>query len=196
MAELAEVAAETRVSWSAKIVGGIVAGILAAVLMLACMMAYSSASGAGATTLLKALGALVYGVEALVAGPTAIAAGAGIQFGLAIVLGILFGLCTSRRTSRILELLVGIIVGIAVWVAMQLYVLPFMDPTMAARVELMPIAYFAAHVLFGIGLGLTWLFVRAFSRSGRRGRLTQPIERRPAEPMTEQPRVIESGSDL
>jgi|SRR5215469_8548406 len=166
MAEQSNSAADTGVSWGAKVLAGLVAGILAAVLMLGFMMAYSSASGAGATTLLKALGALIYGVEALVAGSNAIAAGAGIQFGFSILLGILFGLGTSRRTSMILELLVGIIVGIAVWVAMELYVLPFIDPTMAARVELMPIAYFVAHVLFGIGLGLTSLFVRAFGRSG------------------------------
>ena len=55
-------------------------------------MAYSSATGAGVTMPLKALGALVYGVEALVAGPMAMLAGAGIQLGFSIVLGILFAL--------------------------------------------------------------------------------------------------------
>jgi hypothetical protein len=154
---------------------GIVAGILAAILMLGFMMAYSQAMGAGLTMPLKALGALVYGVEALVAGSTAMAAGAGIELGFSIALGILFGLAMSRRTPMVLALFFGILVGVAIWVAMDLYVLPQMDPTMAARIALMPAAYFFAHVLFGIGLGLTPLFIRAFSR--RRGRPTRRMER-------------------
>jgi hypothetical protein len=39
-----------------------------------------------------------------------------------------------------------------------------MNPTMAARIALMPLAYFIAHLLYGIGLGLTPIFVRVFSR--------------------------------
>ena len=132
--------------------------------MMGFMMAYSSATGAGVTMPLKALGAIVYGVEALVAGSMAMLAGAGIQLGFSIVLGILFALCTSRRTSIVAEMLVGIVVGIAIWVAMELVVLPYMNPTMAARIALMPLAYFIAHLLFGIGLGLTPVFVRSFSR--------------------------------
>lgn len=128
------------------------------------MMAYSSVTGAGITMPLKALGALVYGVEALVAGSMAMLAGAGIQLGFSIVLGILFGLCTSRRTSIVGALFVGIAVGIVIWVAMELIVLPNMNPTMAARLALMPMAYFVAHLLYGIGLGMTPVFVRTFSR--------------------------------
>ena len=62
------------------------------------------------------------------------------------------------------EMLVGIAVGIVIWVAMELVVLPYMNPTMAARIALMPLAYFIAHLLFGIGLGLTPVFVRTFGR--------------------------------
>jgi hypothetical protein len=47
---------------------------------------------------------------------------------------------------------------------MDLFVLPSMNPTMAARMALMPLAYFIAHVLYGIGLGMTPVFVRRFSR--------------------------------
>jgi uncharacterized membrane protein YagU involved in acid resistance len=166
-----------RVSWSRRIVAGIADGILCAVMMMGFMMAYSSATGAGLTTPLKALGAFVYGVEALVAGSMATLAGACIQLGFSIVLGILFALCTSRRTSIVAEMLVGIVVGIVIWIAMELVVLPFMNPTMAARIALMPLAYFIAHLLFGIGLGLTPLFVRTFSRK----RHDQRRVERPAE---------------
>jgi hypothetical protein len=176
MAEKFETADEASVSWGGKFAGGILAGILAAILMMGFLMAYSSATGAGLTTPLKELGALVYGVEALVVGSTAMLTGAGIELGVAIVLGILFGLAMSLRTSVILASLAGILVGIAIWVAMVLYVLPFMDPTMAARIALMPIAFFIAHVLFGIGLGLSAVFVRAFSRSCRPRRVEQPSE--------------------
>jgi hypothetical protein len=162
-----------------KFAAGVTAGILAAILMMGFLIACSSAIGEGPAMPLKALGALVYGVEALIAGSTAIAAGAGIELGFSIVLGILFGLAMSRRSSVILTMLGGILVGVVIWVAMELYVLPQMDPTMAARIALMPMAYFVAHVLFGIGLGLTPLFVRAFSRErhGRRSRDTQRMDR-------------------
>jgi len=176
MSEKFETTDEARVSWGGKFAGGILAGILAAVLMMGFLMAYSSATGAGPTTPLKELGALIYGVEALVVGSTAILTGASIELGVAIVLGIMFGLAVSQRTSVILALFAGILVGIAIWVAMELYVLPFMDPTMAARIALMPIAYFIAHVLFGIGLGLSAVFVKVCSRPRQRRRVEQPTE--------------------
>ena len=153
-----------RVSWGRRLAAGIADGILSAILMMGFMMAYSSVTGAGVTMPLKALGAFVYGVEALVAGSMAMLAGAGIQLGFSIVLGILFALFTSRRTSIVAALFAGIVVGIVIWVAMELVVLPYMNPTMAARIALMPLAYFIAHLLYGIGLGLTPVFVRTFSR--------------------------------
>ncbi|MBV8138760.1 MAG: hypothetical protein JO121_24505 [Deltaproteobacteria bacterium] len=155
-------------SWGEKLAAGALAGILAAILMTGSLMAYSEAIGAGVWMPLKTLAALVYGVEALLAGSLAISTGAGIQLGFSIALGILFGLAVSRRTSVVLALFAGLAIGIAIWAAMELYVLPFWDPTMAARIALMPVAYFVAHVLFGIGLGITPLLVRALSR-GRVG---------------------------
>ncbi len=166
-----------RVSWGSRFAAGVADGILSAILMMGFMMAYSSATGAGVTMPLKALGALVYGVEALVTGSMAMMAGAGIQLGFSIVLGILFALCMSRRTSIVAALFAGLAIGIVIWVAMELVVLPYMNPTMAARIALMQMAYFVAHLLFGIGLGLTPLFIRTFSRKRRNER---PVER-PAE---------------
>jgi len=153
-----------RVPWGRRFAAGIADGILSAILMMGFMMAYSNAIGEGVTMPLKALGALVYGVEALVAGSMAMLAGAGIQLGFSIVLGILFALCMSRRTPIVAALFAGLAIGIVIWVAMELVVLPYMNPTMAARIALMPLAYFIAHLLYGIGLGLTPIFVRAFSR--------------------------------
>ena len=170
-------AAYSNVSWTAKLAGGIVAGLLATVLMTGLLMTYSSKIGEAPTMPLKALGALAYGVEALIAGNAAVTIGAAIQLGFSLALGILFGLVMSRRTPIILAMLLGIVIGVAIWVAMNLYVLPFMDPTMAARVALMPMAYFVAHVLFGIGLGTTPLFIRAFTP--RTGRQTQRLEEPP-----------------
>jgi uncharacterized membrane protein YagU involved in acid resistance len=166
-------ASADRVAWGRRFVAGIADGILSAILMMGFMMAYSSITGAGVTMPLKALGALVYGVEALVVGSVAILAGAGIQLGFSIVLGILFALFTSRRTSVVAALFAGIVVGIVIWVAMELVVLPYMNPTMAARIALMPLAYFIAHLVYGIGLGLTPVFVRTFSRK-RHDHRTEP----------------------
>ena len=163
-----------RVSWGKRLVAGIIDGILSAILMMGFLMAYSGGTGTGVTMPLKALGALVYGVEALVAGSMALLAGAGIQLGFSIVLGILFAMCTSRSTSIVAEMFVGIVVGIVIWVAMELVVLPYMNPTMAARIALMPLAYFIAHLVFGIGLGLTPVFVRMFSRKHPDQRRVEP----------------------
>jgi hypothetical protein len=44
---------------------------------------------------------------------------------------------------------------------------------MAARIALMPLAYFIAHLVYGIGLGLTPVFVRTFSRK-RHDHRTEP----------------------
>jgi len=97
----------------------------------------------------------------------AILAGALLQLGFSIVLGILFALFISRGTSTLAALCAGVVVGIVVWVAMDLYVLPYQNPTMAARVALMPLAYFGAHLLYGLGLGMTPAFVRTFSKERR-----------------------------
>ena len=179
MAANSNTQALTGFSWGEKLAAGAIAGILAAILMTGSLMAYSGAVGAGVWMPLKTLAGLVYGVEALIAGSLAITTGAGIQVGFSVAVGILFGLATSRRTSMILAVFAGVAIGIAIWVSMDLYVLPVFDPTMAARMALVPVAYLAAHVLFGIGLGTTPLLARAFSR--RRVRDTARMER-PVEP--------------
>jgi len=149
---------------SARIAAGIVAGALGGILMIGCMMIYANVTDAGATMPLKALGALVYGVEALVAGPTAMLVGALIQLALSIVIGILFALCMSRETSTVAAMFAGVVVGIALWAAMDLFILPRANPTMAARIALMPLGYFVAHVAFGIGLAMSPAFMRMFAR--------------------------------
>ena len=103
-AEAAEMAASRpvyRTPASARIIAGIAAGALGGILMIGCMMIYASVTDAGATMPLKALGALVYGVEALVAGPTAMLVGVLIQLAISIVIGILFALFMSRETSTV-----------------------------------------------------------------------------------------------
>jgi hypothetical protein len=152
-----------RTALSARLVAGIAAGIVGGVLMIGFLMTYSSLTGAGLTTPLKALAALVYGVEALVAGPLALLTGASIQLGFAMVLGILFALCVTRRTSIVSALFAGIAIGIGVWLVMDLLVLPLTNPIMAARVALVPLAYFVAHVLYGLGLSTTPIFIRTFT---------------------------------
>jgi uncharacterized membrane protein YagU involved in acid resistance len=164
-----------RTSAGARIGAGIVAGALGGILMIGCMMIYASVTDAGATMPLKALGALVYGVEALVAGPTAMAVGVLIQLALSIVIGILFALFMSRETSTVAALFAGVVVGIALWAAMDLFVMPLANPTMAARIALMPFGYFAAHVAFGIGLAMTPALMRTFTKE-RHERVRVPTQ--------------------
>ena len=156
-----------RVSAGARLAAGIVAGVIGGLLLIGTIVIYANVTGAGWDTPLKALGAFVYGLESYITGPVPMLAGALIQLGFSIVVGIIFALFVSRATSVIATMIVGMLVGLAVWVAMDLAVLPFWNPTMASRMALMPIAYLAGHVLFGIGLGTTPIFVRAFSRERR-----------------------------
>jgi hypothetical protein len=159
-----------RGSLGARLVAGIAGGIVGGILMIGFLMGYASLTGAGSTTPLKATGALVYGVEAFVAGTMALLTGASIQLGFAIVLGMLFALCVSRRTSVVSALFAGIAIGIAVWLIMDLLVLPLANPIMAARVALIPLAYFVAHVLYGLGLSTTPTFIRAFTKERHHAR--------------------------
>jgi hypothetical protein len=53
---------------------------------------------------------------------------------------------------------------------MDLFVLPYENPTMAARVALMPSVYFIAHILYGFGLAMTPAFIRTFSKERDQGR--------------------------
>jgi hypothetical protein len=153
-----------RGSLGARFGAGIAAGIVGGILMIGFLMTYAGLTGAGLTTPLKAAGALVYGVEALVAGPLALLVGASIQLGFAIVLGILFALCVSRSTSTVSALFAGVAIGIAVWLLMDVLVLPLTNPVMAARVALIPLAYFTAHILYGFGLSTTPIFIRTFTK--------------------------------
>jgi len=173
-------ASARRGSAGARFEAGIASGIIGCILTMGFMMAYADVTGAGLTMPLKALGAFVYGVEALVAGPAAMLVGALIQLGFLIVLGILFALLVSRGTSTVAALFGGIVIGIAIWAAMDLLVLPLMNPTMAARIALMPLAYFIAHLLYGFGLATTPVFIRTFAkerehRRSVRAAQTQPI---------------------
>ena len=156
-----------QTSAGARLAAGLVAGLLGGILMIGLMTGYAQMTGAGLTTPLKALGGFVYGVETLVVGTEAILAGALIQMGIAIVLGILFALFVSRATSTLATMCAGIVVAVVLWAAMDLIVLPYENPTMAARITLEPIAYFIAHLLLGLGLGMTPAFIRAFSRERR-----------------------------
>jgi len=148
----------------AKFLAGVVAGAIGGILMIGFMMGYAEFKGAGMATPLKGLGAFIYGVEALVAGPEAMLVGALLQLGFAIVLGLFFALFISRGTSIVASVFGGVFLAIVVWAAMQLVVLPLENPTMAARVALIPGAYFCAHLILGLALGLMSVLVRRFSR--------------------------------
>jgi uncharacterized membrane protein YagU involved in acid resistance len=173
-------AVDRSASTGARLAAGIAAGLVSSILTIGFMMTYADVTGAGLTMPLKDLGAFVYGVEALVAGPSAMLVGALIQIGFLIVLGILFALFVSRGTSTLAALVAGIAVGIAIWLAMDLIVLPLKNPTMAARIALMPLAYFIAHLLYACGLATTPFFIRTFTkeryhRRSMRAAPTQPL---------------------
>ncbi len=50
---------------------------------------------------------------------------------------------------------------------------------MAARMALMPQAYFIAHVLYGFGLATTPMLIRAFTKEDRRRDIGHAAETQP-----------------
>jgi len=102
-----------------------------------------------------------------------------IQSGAAILIGMFFAQSVSRGTSTFAALCAGIAVSIAMWLAMDLLVLPYENPTMSARVALMPLQYFGAHLLYGFGLGLTPAFIRMFTKESSTHRMVRTAQTQP-----------------
>jgi hypothetical protein len=140
------------------VLAGAAAGALGGALMLAWIVGYSAASGAGAMVIVKAIAATVLGVHALVGGAGAVLVGLFIHVAVAGVWGMLFALLVRPGANGGAALVAGIVAGLVVLLVMTYLIIPWADPVLRARVDLMTPMWALSHVLFGVGLGaLPWL---------------------------------------
>lgn len=127
---------------------GAIAGLIAGIVMAMIAMVRAAAMGAGATTPVKEIAALVLGVQALIGGMGTLMIGLVIHLVFSVVLGAIFaGLIGAMAPAKAFGF--GIAYGITVWAAMTFGLLPWTNPTMAARVAMTPGSWFVLHLIFG-----------------------------------------------
>lgn len=137
------------------VMAGAFSGLVAGVVMLALLVVSQALPGQDAWLLPRAIAASLLGVTALVSGWPAIVLGLVLHLGVAAAWGMLFAMifATSRGTPGVTAM-IGVLYGIMVLLAMSALVVPWADPTLRARVQLIPGVWLAAHVLYGVVLAL------------------------------------------
>jgi hypothetical protein len=136
-----------------EIVGaGAVAGIIGGILMAMIMMMATAAGGIGLFAPLRLIAATFYGKDAMVGGGPLLVGLMGHMMN-SMVFGVIFAWIARRRLAAFPALMAGVAFGVAIWAIMTFGGLPMLNPMMRERVAMMPVAWFIAHVAFGMGVG-------------------------------------------
>ncbi len=147
---------------------GVVSGIIGGVLMAMFAMFYMGAIGMGFWTPLRGIAATLLGVNALVAGAGALVLGVMIHMVASMGWGVLFALAIPRTARAGAALAYGLGAGIVILLVMTFLVMPWADPTMRARVDLMWGSWIVEHLIFGVGLAFTPALRRRFATARAR----------------------------
>ena len=131
---------------------GVVAGIVGGLLMAMIMMIATAAGGMGLLAPLRLIAATFYGKEAM-AGGGALTVGLMVHMMNSMVFGVLFAWIAGRRLAAPQAVMAGVAFGLAIWAVMTFAGLPMLNPMMRERVAVMPVAWFIAHLAFGMGVG-------------------------------------------
>ena len=136
------------------VTGGVVAGIIGGMLMAMIMMMATAAGGMGFLAPLRLIAATFYGKNAMT-GDGPLIVGLVIHMMLSMVFGVVIAWIAGRRLPEgpALMVMVGVAFGVAIWAVMTFGGLPMLNHLMRERVAMMPVAWFIAHVAFGMGLG-------------------------------------------
>lgn len=134
------------------VTGGVVAGIIGGMLMAMVMMMATAAGGMGFLTPLRLIAATFYGKDAMTGGGPLIV-GLVMHMMNAMVFGVIFAWIAGRRLPAMQALMAGVAFGVAIWAVVTFGGLPMLNPMMRERVAMMAVAWFMAHVAFGIGVG-------------------------------------------
>jgi hypothetical protein len=144
----------------AALAAGAGAGIVGGILMAMFMMMYAAMALGSMWAPLRMLGATFYGPEALVGGAGVMLWGLMVHMMASAGLGALFAALIGARASGGAALGWGVAYGLAVLVGMTFLVLPWANPTMFARVQLIVGAWIIGHIVFGMGVALAPALMR------------------------------------
>jgi hypothetical protein len=143
---------------------GVVAGIIGGMLMAMIMMMATAAGGMGLFAPLRLIAAMFYGKDAMTAGGPLLV-GLMVHMMNSMVFGVLFAWIVGRRLAAFPALMAGVTFGVAIWAVMTFGGLPMLNPMMRERVAMMPVAWFVAHLAFGMGVGSAPALRRRFAAS-------------------------------
>jgi len=144
--------------------GGAIAGLAGGVAMAVVAALLSASMGQDIWHESKRIAAIVYGPAALAQpgfdlGPVLV--GTLIHLIVAALLGAIFGIVTRRWLHLTSDfgtpVLAGLIYGLMIWMVAYFVVLPLLDP---ALMELYAPAFIIQHVVYGVVLGLVYMWLR------------------------------------
>jgi hypothetical protein len=143
-----------RSHWTAGTISGAIAGIIMALLVTS----VAASVGEGFWTPVYAIGSLFWGVNGLIGGPEVAVVGVILHMAMSISLGIAFAMLIRRTNTVPTALLAGLLFGGAVWALMYFLLVPVINPTLAARMGLMPGWWLFHHLAFGASLATVPIF--------------------------------------
>ncbi|GEJ56023.1 hypothetical protein [Anaeromyxobacter diazotrophicus] len=132
---------------------GGVAGTLAGAAMALFFALLGTWRGLGWLGVLQGIGGVFYGWAAMGAGPPAFW-GLVLHFAVSVALGVLFAAIVRRNAEPLASVTAGLMFGLAVWAVMTWVVIRVIDRPLADVVDHMAFGWLAAHVVFGLVLGL------------------------------------------
>lgn len=132
---------------------GAAAGVVAGMVMGLVAMFRALGMGMSFWLPMQQIGALFYGVNALLGGVGPTIVGMMIHLAMSAGAGLLFGLVAARLPG-VVAFFLGLLYGAGIWAMTTFLILPLIDPTMSDRVALAPGWWFGYHLIFGAVLAL------------------------------------------
>lgn len=141
---------------------GAIAGLIAGIPLLAIVCAAASAKGLASTLPIAWIGALIYGDDAMQGGGQGVTGGLAVHAVTCAVLGAIYALATRPLPRGLLpaQLGAGLVYGVLVWLAMVFVLIPRVNPFLSERIVGSSTAWLAAHLSFGLTLGLAFHYLR------------------------------------
>lgn len=149
------------------IMDGVIAGFLGAVAVALSSMIYIAVTTPEEGWLpMKMVAATWLGVGALIGGNATVALGLATHFGTSIGWAIVLTLLLGRRRDPMLTLLAAFLWGaVVVYALMTWVVLPWLDPVMHARVNVMAAWWWwVLHAIYGVIVGLSLIMCTGMRR--------------------------------
>ncbi len=128
-------------------------GLIAGLGMILLLMIFSAATGMGFWFPLNQIAAVIFGTEALIGGAGTGITGLLIHLAISSGLGAAYGYFLPADLTRSACMVLSVASALVVWGTATYLLLPSLNPVMSTRLELMPAAWFLAHLVYGGVLG-------------------------------------------